>query len=392
VEIKEEITAIIRNRLQLPEKASRFTDIRHTPHIPLRTLILCFALMPFYGIKSLLRLDFLSRKDYFKNLFGQTAQRRKMVCSDSTLQRIARWIKPEEAQQFQLAFLEEFLSLGAYPLPLVPGCPSRRIGILDGSFMGGHFLAALTLFGTIRYPVLLCGYANRGRELEAAKQLILAAASGLGPARPELLLLDSLYFNAPIFSLARSLGFHVLVKSSDPSFRTVLQDAQFLFALGELASQQIQRCTGFDSRRLCSWTLEMTSGTFAGFPLTVAHLRETFSKQPGAPPQEAWIVTTDLSFSPAELREAAYARWSIENDVFKKLSHLAGTKRFHFKDPSAFLSVLRILCAAVTAFELAIFILNASKELFKAFRDGIKPTVCGLFSRLADFLENSVFA
>jgi hypothetical protein len=59
-----------------------------------------------------------------------------------------------------------------------------------------------------------------------------------------------------------------------------------------------------------------------------------------------------LSFNPAELREAAYVRRSIENDVFKKPSRLAGTKRFHFKDSSAFLSVLRILCAAVTAFEL----------------------------------------
>ena len=192
--------------------------------------------------------------------------------------------------------------------------------------------------------------------------------------------------------MARSLGFHVLVKSSDPGFRTVLQDARFLLALGDLASEEVRRFTGFDLRSLCSWTLEVTSRTFAGFPLTVSHLRETFSKHQGAPPHEAWIVTTDLSLSPAELREAAYARWSIENDVFKKLSHLAGTKRFHFKDSSAFLSVLRILCAALTAFELAILIFNASKELFKAFRDGIKPTVFGLLSRLADFLENSVFA
>ena len=293
---------------------------------------------------------------------------------------------------FQLSFLDEFTSLGAYPIPLVPGAPPRRIGIIDGSFMGGHFLGALALYGKISYPVLLRGYANRGRELDAGKQLIRAAASLLGPARPQMLLLDSLYFNAPIFSLARSLGFHVLVKSSDPGFRTVLQDAKFLFALGDLASDEVRRFSGFDSVRLCSWTLEVTSGTFAGLPVNVSHLTETFSKHQGSPPHEAWIVTTDLSFSPAELREAAYARWSIENDVFKKLSHLAGTKRFHFKDSSAFLSVLRILCAAVTAFELAILILNSSKELFKAFRDGIKPTLFGLLSRLADFLEISVFA
>jgi hypothetical protein len=125
------------------------------------------------GVKSLLRLDFLSRKNCFKTLFGRTAERRKIVGSDFTLQRIARWIKPEQAQMFQLSFLDSYTELGAFPIRLVPGSPPRRIGIIDGSYMGGHFLAAPALWGKVRYPVLLCGYANRGRELEAGKQHIL---------------------------------------------------------------------------------------------------------------------------------------------------------------------------------------------------------------------------
>lgn len=392
MEIKEEITTIIRNRLKLPEKASNFTDIRHTPQIPLQEIILCCCLMPSYGLKSLLRLDFQSRKRSFKLLFRKETSRRKMVSSDSTLQRILRWLSQKESEIFQLSFLSSFIEHGAHSRRLAPDGPVRKIGIIDGSCMGTHHLCALALAGKLSYPALIEGYPGRGRELEAAQRLIRSAGTRLGQAKPELLLLDALYFNRPIFTLARENGFHLLIKSSHPSFRAVLQEAQFRFSLGPLSVEKISRCSGYDPRRLCSWTLETTSGSFADYPVTVSHLTETFSKHPGSPPHEAWIVTTDMSLSPAELREAAYARRSIENDVFKKLSHLAGTKRFHFKDPYAFLALLRILCAALAAFELALLILSLAKELFKSFRDGIKSTLFGLFSRLVDFLEDSVFA
>lgn len=75
----------------------------------------------------------------------------------------------------------------------------------------------------------------------------------------------------------------------------------------------------------------MTSDTFADYPVTIAHLVEEYPKRSGNSREEAWIITTDLSLSPREIREAAHVRWSIENDCFKKLSTLAGTKRFHFK-------------------------------------------------------------
>lgn len=392
MEIKEEITSVIKNRLLEPEKLDVFTDIRKTPSIPLRTIITCLCLMPLFGIKSLLRLDFLCRKKFFRRLFGSPKREHDLVCSDSTFQRVLRWLDPRETERFQLSLLDHYHRQSVGKKPLMHGGRPRSLGVIDGSCMGGHYLCALALHGELSYPVLIQGCSGRGRELEAGKVLIRKASSSLGELKPELLLLDSLYFTRTIFQLAHTNGFHVLIKSSDPEFRTVLQDAKFRFSLGPQSVQKVDRSGGYDALRLCSWSLETTSESFAGLPVRVAHLVESFSKNPEDPPHQAWIVTTDLSLLPEELREAAYARWSIENDVFKKLSHLTATKRFHFKDQKPFLALLRLLCVAVTAFELALFILSLSKELFKVFRGGIKPTLFGLFSRLTEYLEEGAFA
>jgi len=48
-------------------------------------------------------------------------------------------------------------------------------------------------------------------------------------------------------------------------------------------------------------------------------------------------------------------RWSIENDVFKKLSGLVKTKRFRFKEQRPFLSMVRIICGALAAYDLTSF-------------------------------------
>ncbi len=58
--------------------------------------------MPFLNIKSMLMLDCLNRLDRVKQLFSPFLQKRKMVCSDSTMQRVARRLKEGETEQFLL--------------------------------------------------------------------------------------------------------------------------------------------------------------------------------------------------------------------------------------------------------------------------------------------------
>jgi hypothetical protein len=90
---------------------------------------------------------------------------------------------------------------------------------------------------------------------------------------------------------------------------------------------------------------EKTSGEFAGYPVQIAHLVEDYPKSTKNPHRESWIVTTDLSLSCRSLWEAAHLRRHIENHVYKRISHLAGTKRFYFKDPRPFFTTFTLFCA-----------------------------------------------
>jgi len=58
------------------------------------------------------------------------------------------------------------------------------------------------------------------------------------------------------------------------------------------------------------------SGEFAGYPIQIAHLLEYYPKRKENQHQECWIVTTDLTLLPEEIREAAHLRWRIENNEF----------------------------------------------------------------------------
>ena len=87
-----------------------------------------------------------------------------------------------------------------------------------------------------------------------------------------------------------------------------------------------------------------------------------------------------------ELREAAHHRWQIENNVFKRISHLSGTKRFYFKDHRQFFNLLNLFLAAVAVLDFILTLLRAHRRLFNALREGIKPTWLNLFSRIQEVL------
>ena len=223
---------------------SIFTDIRKNPTIPLRIILLSILLMPFFGLTSLLGLDMKARTKSFKKLFRCE---RKMVLSDSTAARVLRWLKPKQSQQFLGGFVDRYEELGLLEKALEPGGVSRRIGIIDGSQMGGHFHVTFSLHGSIDYPFMVEDQVRRGKELPTALRMLNKAHACLGPRFPDLLLCDSLYFNMNTFKNVREKGSHILIKSSNPDFRNVLKDAQFLFEHD--VTTKIERKSGFENFR-----------------------------------------------------------------------------------------------------------------------------------------------
>jgi IS4 transposase len=118
----------------------------------------------------------------------------------------------------------------------------------------------------------------------------------------------------------------------------------------------------------------------------VVELKEYYPKRKGQRNLSCWIVTTDLELPLEEIREAAHQRWQIENNVFKRISHLSGTKRFYFKDPRQFFNLLHIFFAALAVLDCIIALLRAHQRVFAALRAGIKDTWRNLFSRIREVL------
>ena len=357
-----------------------FTDIRKRPQIRLQAILMSLFAMPLFGMRCLLSNDRQARTAQYKKLFGC---QRKMVASDSTFARVLKWLRPEELKGFVLQFLATFERRDLLRKRLSPKGKLRRLGILDGSYMGGHWLVTLCLAGKIDYPVMVERCHNQGQEQVVARKMMRAAAKLLGRLRPELWLLDALYFNVNTIAIARRLGSQVLFKFKDADYRTVTADAANLFQYfgGD------EELTGWDAQRQCRWKLRKTLDRFAQYPVQVVQLTETYLKRKGNRTVISWIVTTDLGLPLEEVREAAHQRWQIENGIFKRISHLAGTKTFYFKDHRQFFNLLRLFFAAMAVLDCILWMLRAHRRVFAALRRGIKDTWRNLFSQIIEVLE-----
>lgn len=261
------------------------TDIRKNPSIKLQTILMSLFLMPFLGLTSLLSLDREARTKAFKSLFDC---KRKMVASDSTLARVLRWLCFDQLRRFLLSFLEKFEKQDLLRKQLSSNGSLRRLGILDGTYMGGHWLVTLCLRGKINYPVLIRRYLSQGQELNVARRIINLAPTLLGPMCPKLWLLDALYFNKNTFKLIRHQNAHLLIKVKDAEYREVTKDAQNLFEHfgGDLELK------GFDTQRLCHLHIKQTTDVFAGHPVQVIQLTEFYPKRTKDRLVHCWIVTT----------------------------------------------------------------------------------------------------
>ena len=356
-----------------------FTDIRKRPQIRLQAILMSLFAMPLFGMRSLLSNDRQARSTHYKKLFGYE---RKMVASDSTFARVLKWLVPTQVKQFLLGFLPRFECQDLLRKRLNPKGRLRRLGILDGSYMGGHWLVTLCLAGKIDYPVMVERCVTQGQEQQVSRTMMAAAAKVLGKLRPELWLLDALYFNRNTIAIARRQRAHALFKFKDADYRSVTADAANLFQYfgGE------EELSGWDGDRGCHWRLRKTLDRFAEYPVQVVELTETYPKRRGNRTVTSWIVTTDLKLPLEEVREAAHQRWQIENGVFKRISHLAGTKTFYFRDYRQFFNLLRLFFAAMAVLDCILWTLRAHARLFAALRLGIKDTWRNVFSRIEEVL------
>lgn len=378
---KERTAAQLIEKFDLHTRLRRFTDIRTNPSISLPTILMCLLLMPVLYLPSMLAVDRVARRKWLKRLFGSP---RRMVTSDSTLRRALSWLSARELEQCMRSVVRTLAEHRLLSIRLADGRPKRRMAVVDGTYMGGHWMAIATLVGAITAAVKLRRCRGQGWERREGRRLI-EEISALGETAVELVLLDALYFDAATFELTRRHGLDLLVKSQEAGYRKVTADA----------ANYIDNCgadvgdSGYDDHRLCRWSVEVTTGSFGGYAVQVARLTEHFSTT--GEQRQCWITTTDLSLAPAELREAAHRRWAIET-YFKQLNASVQTKRFALHDAKAFTAMLTLVCIGTALADAARAIIARRPLLAKRFLDGEKPTRQTWMMRMVECLPEGVFA
>ena len=208
---------------------------------------------------------------------------------------------------------------------------------------------------------------ERGHERVAAAGIIRSISDVVDErAAPDLLLGDGLYLTASIFRCVRTAPKrHILVKypASGREKRLMLFSTALLRFSSPLYRDAVTQVSGFDNKRLCEYSLRATVDEFAGYPVRVIHVSERYVKRSVRSAKSSfWIVTTDMNLSAEAAREAAHLRWSIENEGFKTLSHLAGTKRMVSHDPITATHFLQCVTAAVVLLTLIRIHLEGAKN------------------------------
>ena len=370
-------------KFDLHDRLKHFRDRRTNPSISLPTILLCVLLMPLFNATSLLALDRLARSPQVKALFGGTGQ--KMVTSDSTIRRALRWLAPQQVSSFATHIVAELNRRRMLTTRFVRGGPARRVAIVDGTYMSGHWMSVACLTGSLTIAALVGHMRGPGHELQQSSTLIKKLAK-LGTAKPQLLLLDPLYFQTTTIKMIRTRGMHVLIKGESMAHRTIVADAANQFDAGAADWS----ATGYDSERLCRWSVEGTIATFAGISVQVGRFTETHSKS--GKTRTWWVVTTDHSLSAAELREAGYCRWRIENHYFKQLNERTGSKRFSVKDQRSFTTMLTLTSIGMALVKWAVVILSRFGSLRKRIIGTEKRTLASWATRITDSLPEGCFA
>ncbi len=91
VAYETQFTIFFRDTIKIARIFEFFYDIRMYLHIRLQDIPIPVFLMPYWGLKALLQLDFLLRTPQMLRLFLYP-KNKKVVVSDTTIARVLSWL------------------------------------------------------------------------------------------------------------------------------------------------------------------------------------------------------------------------------------------------------------------------------------------------------------
>lgn len=301
-------------------------DKRKRPEIPTIQVFESLVQMPVLGQKTLLALDEFLITPEAKKMHGSD---RKRVASDTTVERVAEGLKRKSVQRIGYEMIDRGDESQLWDLKL-PSGKKLRFGIVDGHWAGGIWASVLAISGKMTGVVDLERYKSRGCELAASRQVIRRSFKRLGRGFFGMIAGDGLYASKKDFQLCLDHGSHLLVKTDEETL-TVVQDAKCLFRSSAAArTKRVCHQRGHDPRRSLDYEVTWAEGlAWQGLVLSVAWVREwALNTKTGLVECTAfYVLSTATALTGEDLRELAHLRWEIENNVFKRLNFLVGSKR-----------------------------------------------------------------
>jgi len=312
----------------LSSSIGQITEHRKRPQIPLATVLNCVLEMVALGQRSLLEVDQHARSPAAKAWHG--VKKRALVVSDSTLERVVGQTNLAEARTVLHQSVQAIDSQGALSVSLGSG-RLIRAGVVDGSHFGGFPGCLFAVAGMVATPVDVEMY-TQGKELSASREMLSRIAGTFGKNFVDIVIGDGLYISKDhIIQCKQELRCDALVKTTEKGL-CLIQDAEGIFGMAGDSTKGIECVEGLDSERGVRYKV-VAAGGFQWddlpYQFKVARVEEEKLKpKPGQEKCELfWVITTDQSLSALEMRELAHMRWQIENNVFKRLNELVGSKR-----------------------------------------------------------------
>ena len=354
----------------MPAWDGKIRDKRRRPVIKASQIFHGICQMPVLGQKSFLAWDEFARTPEARRWHGSE---RGMVASDSTMERVAEGMDPGAMKEIGYEVIDKADEQALWDLKL-PSGKKLRLGIVDGHQAGGVWGSVLAVSGKITGVVDLQRYRNRGCELAASRRVLKRAFRKLGKGFFGIVGGDGLYATKKDFQLCVDYGSHLLVKTDEENL-TVIQDAKHLFRVQNAEKLQgVFRQKGHDPKRDVDYEVMWAEEfEWQGLRLTVAWVQEwAFNSETGLVERtEFYALTTATGLTGEDLRELAHLRWEIENNIFKRLNHLIGSKRTWSHKPKVMETLLRIWMIGLTL--LGAYLFERGWKQFKETWQTMKP-------------------
>ena len=305
----KELRRFSNRHFKLNDQIDSLTDHRKKYEIPLSHIFYALFYTTILSKNSFLNKDIFLRKHFTKRFIGSN---RDMVASDSTLFRNLSFnIETQELIQINFSIVDNLKSE-----QLIEPFLNKRCAIADGTFIGGFMKEVLFVPGVTDYIINHNAIPKRGKELVSAKLLLKDTNKMVGPNYFDLVLGDGLYYSKNMFHLCReTLKSHLLVKTSER-----LNMVKEVEAIINGFPKEVKTVSGYDTNRLLKYKINVVSNITADtidYPLQVAIVEEINTKDKK---ETFYVITSDLTLTPDEIRYAAHLRWRIENNGFKEPS------------------------------------------------------------------------